>query len=80
MEGQQKFDDVHYFDVEMPSVWEVWDSCMHPSIVQIAQFLSTYIIWNIAFRITSQTGNCKTDMSVTHFTETKQNVHIFFFL
>lgn len=57
MESQQKFDDdAHYFDMEVPSVWEVWDSCMYPSIVQILQYLSTYIIWNIAFRATSQTG------------------------
>lgn len=64
MEPNQKFDDVHYFDVEMPTVWEVWDSCMYPSIAQITQYLSTYIIWNIAFRVTSQTGNSNENVTL----------------
>lgn len=37
---------------------EVWDSCMKPSIVQIVQYMSTFFLWNIAFRLTSQTGEC----------------------
>lgn len=51
-----KVEDMHYFDVYVPSVMEVWESCMRPSIVQIVQYMATFFLWNIAFRLTSQTG------------------------
>lgn len=51
-----KVEDMHYFDVHVPSVLEVWESCMRPSIVQIVQYMATFFLWNIAFRLTSQTG------------------------
>lgn len=47
---------MHYFDVYVPSVLEVWESCMKPSIIQIVQYMATFFLWNIAFRLTSQTG------------------------
>lgn len=49
-------DDMHYFDVNIPSVSDVWDHCMYPSIVQVWDFLSSIFLWNIAFRLLSQTG------------------------
>lgn len=50
-----KVEDMHYFDVYVPSVVEVWESCMKPSIVQIVQYMATFFLWNIAFRLTAQT-------------------------
>lgn len=55
--GGYKIEDMHYFDIYVPSVTEVWDSCMQPSIVQIVKYMATFFIWNIAFRATSQ--SCK---------------------
>lgn len=69
-----KVEDMHYFDVYVPSVMEVWESCMRPSIVQIVQYMATFFLWNIAFRLTSQTGE-----SFMPFTLISIYIHIYSF-
>lgn len=49
-------DEVNYFDFYLPTFNDVWQTCMHPSIVQIVQYMSTLFLWNVAFRLTSQSG------------------------
>lgn len=44
------------FDLRLPAISEVWETCMHPSIVQVSEYMFTYVIWNIAFRLISQTS------------------------
>lgn len=52
-------EDMHYFDVYVPGIAEVWETCLWPSLAQIAQYMVTFFIWNLAFRATSQT--CKSN-------------------
>ena len=47
---------MHNYDVNIPSVADVWEHCMYPSVVQAWEFLSVIFAWNIAFRLLSQTG------------------------
>lgn len=79
-----KSDDMHYFDVYVPSVVEVWESCMRPSIVQIVQYMATFFLWNIAFRLTSQTGESflieLNRMSFVHFINSQQQQKHFHFI
>lgn len=48
---ENKVDDMLYFDVRVPSVVEVWESCMKSSIVQIVQYVAAFFLWNVAFRV-----------------------------
>lgn len=52
----QTANDQQYFDLRIPAISDVWETCMHPSIVQVGEYMFTYVIWNIAFRIISQTS------------------------
>ena len=51
-----QFNDAHYFDVQFPSVSDVWETCMYPTIAQIANYFATFIVWNVVFRVASQSS------------------------
>lgn len=35
---------------------EIFDACIYPSLMQISSYIGTFILWNLVFRITTQTG------------------------
>lgn len=49
-----KAENMHYFDMYVPSFDEMMETCVWPSISQISKYMFTFFIWNITFRLTSQ--------------------------
>lgn len=38
------------------SFLEIFYACIYPSLMQISSYIGTFLLWNLVFRITTQTG------------------------
>lgn len=56
-----KSEDLHYFDVYVPGIAEVWETCLYPSLAGVVPQMALYFTCSLAFRITSQTCKSKTE-------------------
>lgn len=35
---------------------DIFDACVYPSLMQISSYIGTFLLWNLVYRITTQTG------------------------
>lgn len=49
-------DDMQYFDIYEPGANEIFETCVWPTLTQITNYMITFFLWNIAFKVATQSG------------------------